>query len=561
MSAVRRLLAPHASAPQPGLPPFQGGAAGYVGYDWGLTLERLPAAALRRPGAGRRGAGPLRLGDGVGPRRVEGVARLDRVAGDRPRRPRAAASGGTSRLGRRSCCEHATPPWPRRRRAASARASGDMAPSYPVEGGWWRDSLELRSSFSHRGYLDVVAKVREYIFAGDIFQANLSQRFEAPLRGAGLGVLPAPARPQPGAVCRVHGAAATRPSLSASPERFLQVDPSGHVETRPIKGTRARGFGPEHDAALGQALTESAKDRAENLMIVDLMRNDLSRVCTAGQRARVGALLARALRHRAPPGVDGRRATWRQAPTHSTCCALAFPGGSITGAPEAARHGDHRGVRAVAARCLLRLHRLLERDRRARHQHRHPHRGGCGTAAYTSVPAAASWPIPSPSRSTARRSTRRAPRSTCWQPRTPSAMTVSSLQSPVVLVLDNRDSFVYNLARYVRELGGEAVVWRSDEVSVGRRGGAGARHVIISPGRARRARPASPPTSCGGSAPPRPILGVCLGHQCIGAAYGGDIVRAPPADARQDVAHRPRRHERLRGPAVARCAWRGITRW
>src|SRR5207245_8913642 len=70
--------------------------------------------------------------------------------------------------------------------------------------------------------------------------------------------------------------------LSASPERFLHVDVGGHVETRPIKGTRPRGLGPEHDGALGLALTESAKDRAENLMIVDLMRNDLSRVCAPG---------------------------------------------------------------------------------------------------------------------------------------------------------------------------------------------------------------------------------------------------------------------------------------
>ncbi len=70
--------------------------------------------------------------------------------------------------------------------------------------------------------------------------------------------------------------------LSASPERFLRVDAGGHVETRPIKGTRPRGIGPEHDAALGLALTQSAKDRAENLMIVDLIRNDLSRVCAPG---------------------------------------------------------------------------------------------------------------------------------------------------------------------------------------------------------------------------------------------------------------------------------------
>ena len=103
----------------------------------------------------------------------------------------------------------------------------------------------LRSSFTHRGYLDAVARVREYIFAGDIFQANLSQRFEAPLTEAGLGDLPASADAEPGTVCRAILDFPGVEVLSASPERFLRVDVGGHVETRPDQGhSSSRSSGP-----------------------------------------------------------------------------------------------------------------------------------------------------------------------------------------------------------------------------------------------------------------------------------------------------------------------------
>lgn len=96
----------------------------------------------------------------------------------------------------------------------------------------------------------------------------------------------------------------------------------------------------------------------------------------------------------------------------------------------------------------------------------------------------------------------------------------------MILLLDNRDSFVYNIARYVRELGGEAVIRRSDEIGIAEVEALAPTHIIISPG------PCTP-TEAGISTevvrrfgPTTPILGVCLGHQCIGAAFGGDIVRA-----------------------------------
>ena len=186
--------------------------------------------------------------------------------------------------------------------------------------------------YTRAHYLKAVERVRDYIFAGDIFQANLSQRFEAPLfespwalyRRLGNAIRP---------LCRVPRFPGSLAVLSASPERFLRVDADGRVETRPIKGTRPRGIGPEHDAALGQALAESAKDRAENLMIVDLMRNDLSRVCAPGtvRVAELFALEQYATVHHLVSTVVGQLAPGADA---LDLLRAAFPGGSITGAPK-----------------------------------------------------------------------------------------------------------------------------------------------------------------------------------------------------------------------------------
>jgi len=331
LAEARRVLAPFMTPPVPGLPPFQGGIIGYVAYDWGLTLERLPAPRFD----------DLGLDDvvfGV----YDWVLAWDHAASkawlvstgisaapgmDRQRRAAERADTVLALL--------ETPEDAARVRVQPSGARGDASdrpPVHPVDGGWWGDALSLGSSFSHRGYLDVVSKVREYIYAGDIFQANISQRFEATLDETPWSLYRRLRRHNPApfaAFLDLPGVAV----VSASPERFLQVDPSGHVETRPIKGTRARGFGPEHDAALAQALTESAKDRAENLMIVDLMRNDLSRVCLPGS-VRVSELFTLeryATVHHLVSTVVGDLAPGTDA---LDLLRAAFPGGSITGAPK-----------------------------------------------------------------------------------------------------------------------------------------------------------------------------------------------------------------------------------
>ena len=161
---------------------------------------------------------------------------------------------------------------------------------------------------------------------------HISQRFETPLNEAPW-TLYQRLRTRNAAPFAAYLDFPDAPILSASPERFLRVSAAGHVETRPIKGTRPRGLGPEHDAALGRALTESTKDRAENLMIVDLLRNDLSRVCRPGT-VRVPELFALeryATVHHLVSTVVGDLNTGVDA---LGLLRAAFPGGSITGAPK-----------------------------------------------------------------------------------------------------------------------------------------------------------------------------------------------------------------------------------
>ena len=326
LTHVQALVAAHAAPPVPDLPPFQGGAAGYVGYDWGMMLERVP-----RPRYDDLAMPDVQLGlydwvvawdhaadrawvisTGVpdrGPAQIERAAR--RLAFVRERLARDAGCGMRDAGGRISHPASRIP----------------AAPSYAVP-----DVPGVRSNFTRQGYLDAVARVIEYVFAGDIFQANLSQRLEAPLVDTPLDLYRRlrSRNPAPFSAYLDFGDLVV---ASSSPERFLRVEPGGRVETRPIKGTRPRGLSPEHDAALAQALAESAKDRAENVMIVDLLRNDLSRVCQAGT-VRVPELFA--IEHYATVHHLVSTVVGELAPERGPVDVLraAFPGGSITGAPK-----------------------------------------------------------------------------------------------------------------------------------------------------------------------------------------------------------------------------------
>lgn len=192
-------------------------------------------------------------------------------------------------------------------------------------------SSPLASNFTKHEYLNAVSKIKSYITAGDCYQVNLSQKFTTPTTEGTPRIYQRlrAISPSPYAAYLNLG---TSQILSSSPECLLQVE-GRNVITRPIKGTRPRGQGPEEDDELRRELDESAKDRAELLMITDLERNDLGRVC------RPGSVSVPELRRiETFPQVHHLVATIRGelSPEKNAVDLVkaVFPGGSVTGAPK-----------------------------------------------------------------------------------------------------------------------------------------------------------------------------------------------------------------------------------
>jgi para-aminobenzoate synthetase component 1 len=289
--------------------PFTGGAVGYWSYDYGRRLERLPELARDDLGLPDRVLG---LYDVVGAidhdtgRAWLFSSGLPAGPGERAGRARARLEEFRARL---EAPPRALPP-----PALAARLA--------------------TSTFSAAGYRRGVEDVREAIRRGEIFQANLSQRWTLPCPealGATLRLDAALRRhtPSPFAATLLFPDHAV---LSASPELFLRRR-GERVTSRPIKGTRPRGDSRDADARLAAELQASAKDRAENVMIVDVLRNDLGRVCETGT-VEVPELCAL---ERFPQvwhltsTVTGRLRAGVDAFALLHAC---FPGGSITGAPK-----------------------------------------------------------------------------------------------------------------------------------------------------------------------------------------------------------------------------------
>jgi para-aminobenzoate synthetase component 1 len=305
-----------------GLPPFQGGAAGLFGYDLCHHIERLP-----RPRYDEFALPDLAVGfyDCV-------------LAFDHPARRCWLVSTGLPEaepLRQRRRAALRMREVRRRLQASPIEPTTDTGPPLPASRLCRQYPLPilplLTSNFDREGYLAVVRRAIEYVHAGDCFQVNVAQRL---LHPATLSPTELYGRLRARNAAPFAGLfdAGGAVIASASPERFLRVE-SGEVETRPIKGTRPRGATPAEDRAAAEELLASAKERAENVMIVDLMRNDLGRVCEYGT-VRVPAVCRLESYRYVHHLVSEVRGRLRPGLGPVDLLKAAFPGGSVTGAPK-----------------------------------------------------------------------------------------------------------------------------------------------------------------------------------------------------------------------------------
>ncbi|WP_333608220.1 aminodeoxychorismate synthase component I [Arsukibacterium sp.] len=277
--------------------PFSGGALGYFGYDLGRYTERLPALCAQ----------DIKLPD-----MAIGLYRWALVL--------------DSQSKQLWCVDYDGQAEQRWQRLRQLMAKPLVQINFSLTGPW-------QANMSQAQYAERFAQIQQHLHAGNCYQINLAQRFAAPYQGnewhAYLQLRKANAAPFSAFMRLPEGAI-----LSISPERFLQLKQQ-EVETKPIKGTRPRHRDPEQDQLAAMQLQQAEKDRAENVMIVDLLRNDLGKVCQSGsvKVPQLFAIESFPAVHHLVSTVTGTLAA------HYSAADLlrgAFPGGSITGAPKIA---------------------------------------------------------------------------------------------------------------------------------------------------------------------------------------------------------------------------------
>ncbi len=275
--------------------PFVGGALGYFAYDLGRRVEQLPNLAIH---------------DIDAPDMAVGLYDWALIVDHQQRRAVVVGNDVETHY-----------LWlTQQRNTQPAEAST----SFALTNAW-------RSNMSKAQYRAKFDAVQEYLHAGDCYQINLAQRFSASYQGSewqAYCALESHNLAPFSAFIRLENCAV----LSVSPERFIRLE-HGQIETKPIKGTRPRSDDPILDAANARELAAAPKDQSENLMIVDLLRNDIGRVATPGSVS-----VPKLFDIESFPAVHHLVSTIRAtlAPQYQACDLLraAFPGGSITGAPK-----------------------------------------------------------------------------------------------------------------------------------------------------------------------------------------------------------------------------------
>ncbi|MCB9642182.1 MAG: aminodeoxychorismate synthase component I [Myxococcales bacterium] len=517
----------------PELPPFQGGFAGYFSYDLARAVEKLPTWAK----------------DDVGyPEVMLGVYEKVLAFDHATQRCWAFAKDEQQLI---SWLEELAPCEP---------------PSFEGKGLTWS------SNFTQEAYEAAVSRVIDYIWAGDIFQANLSQRFEATLPSewssfahyCHLRLV----NPAPFAAYLNFGPWVLS---SSSPERFLWAR-DGLVETRPIKGTRPRVTDEDMDQRYREELMSSAKDRAENAMIVDLMRNDISRVCEdlSVKVPDLCRLESFATVHHLVSAVVGRLR-----PDASTWSLLraSFPGGSISGAPkvrameiieelEPTRRGPYCGCIGylgwdgsldtnIAIRTLVatggmirfqvgggivadsvpaqEYQETLDKGRALFASFSDLTPASVSTSFSSKAPAGLSPLAVELQRESCQKDEYKGLDEASFSPKEqglPFLRHGASSQDAPYLLIDNYDSFVYNLARYLGRLGISRRVVRNDAMTLQEVEAMDPAAIILSPGPCAPEQAGISLDIVKHFGPKIPILGVCLGHQCMGQIYGGRVERA-----------------------------------
>jgi anthranilate phosphoribosyltransferase len=382
----------------------------------------------------------------------------------------------------------------------------------------------------------MVRRAQDYIRMGDCFQIVLSQRFLGQTQASPLSIYRSLRRLNPSPYLYHFDFADLAGELpfhliGASPEMHVRLE-RGVASLRPIAGTRPRADKPEEDARLEKELLADPKERAEHIMLVDLARNDLGRVCHFGTVRLSQQMVVERYSHvmHIVSQVDGEL---REDLDAFDLLQATFPAGTVSGAPkvramqvihelEKQSRGVYAGVvgyfsyngeldSCIAIRTIVMLGNQVEiqagagivADSEASREHQE-----CFNKANALFQAVelAEQSLPAP---------------------TTVGTIVNDGKLAKVVLIDNYDSFTYNLAQYLGELGAEVLVFRNDALSVDEVAALHPTHLVISPG------PGAPHQAgisndvilqLGKSIP---TLGVCLGHQCIGHAFGGKVLQAP----------------------------------